>query len=61
MFFQNMFDYSSPMNWNETIDNIKADIISKTHLGGITFRQNDMLDANVGNNILVLRTKRTKI
>ena len=42
IFFQNMLDYSSPMNWNETIDNINADIISKSHLGGITLRQNDM-------------------
>ena len=42
IFFQNMLDYSSPMNWNETIDNINADIISKSHLGGITVRQNDM-------------------
>ena len=44
MFFQNMLDYSSPMNWNETIDNINADIISKSHLGGITLRQNDMFN-----------------
>jgi len=42
IFFQNMLDYNSPMNWNETIDNINADIISKSHLGGIKVRQNDM-------------------
>ena len=44
LFFQNMLDYSSPMNWNETIDNINVDIISKSHLGGITVRQNDMFN-----------------
>ena len=42
LFFYNMLEYSPPMNFNETIDNINADIISKSHLGGVSLRQNDM-------------------
>ena len=42
IFFENMLAYSPPKNWNEEMDNINADIISKSHLGGITLRQNDM-------------------
>ena len=42
LFFQNMLDYSPPKNWNEIIDNINVDIISKSHLGGVSLRQSDM-------------------
>ena len=42
IFFQNMLDYSPPKNWNEILDNINSDIISKSHLSGITLRQSDM-------------------
>ena len=42
IFFQNMLDYSPPKNWNDIIDNINVDIISKSHLGGVTLRQSDM-------------------
>ena len=44
IFFQNMLDYSAPKNWNEEMDNINAELISKSHLGGITLRQNDMIN-----------------
>ena len=42
LFFQNMLDYSPPKNWNEIIENINIDIVSKSHLGGVTLRQSDM-------------------
>ena len=42
IFFQNMLDYSPPKNWNEIIDNINVDMISKSHLSGVTLRQSDM-------------------
>ena len=42
LFFQNMLDYSPPKNWNEIIDTINVDIISKSHLSGVTLRQSDM-------------------
>ena len=42
LFFQNMLDYSPPKNWNEIIDTINLDIISKSHLSGVTLRQSDM-------------------
>ena len=44
IFFQNMLDYSSPKNWNEEIDNINVELISKSHLGGVTLRKNDMIN-----------------
>ena len=44
IFFQNMLDYSAPKNWNEEMDNINSELISKSHLGGITLRQNDMIN-----------------
>ena len=42
LFFQNMLDYSPPKNWNDIIDNINGDIISKSHLSSVTLRQSDM-------------------
>ena len=42
IFFQNMLEYSPPMNWNDAIENINVDIVSKSHLGGITLRLSDM-------------------
>ena len=42
LFFQNMLDYSPPKNWNEIIDTINAEMISQSHLGGVTLRQSDM-------------------
>lgn len=37
-----MLDYSPPNNWNDIIDNINVDIISKSHLSGVNLRQSDM-------------------
>ena len=42
LLFQNMLDYSPPNNWNDIIDNINVDIISKSHLSGVNLRQSDM-------------------
>ena len=42
IFFQNMLDYSPPKNWNEILDIINVDIISKSHLSGVTLRKSDM-------------------
>ena len=43
LFFQQTFhEYYIPNNWNEQIESINEDLISKSHLGGISIRQNDM-------------------
>ena len=41
-FQQNYHDYFFPNNWNESIEGINEDLISKSHLGGVSIRQNDM-------------------
>ena len=41
-FQQNFHDYFFPNNWNESIEAINEDLISKSHLGGVSMRQNDM-------------------
>ena len=41
-FRQNFHDYYFPNNWNESIEGINEDLISKSHLGGVSIRQNDM-------------------
>ena len=41
-FLQNIQDYYTNTSLNESIDLINMDIISKSHLGGVAERQNDM-------------------
>ena len=41
-FQQNFHDYFCPNNWNESLEVINEDLISKSHLGGVSMRQNDM-------------------
>ena len=43
MFFQqNYHEYYYPNNWSESIEGINEELISKSHLGGISIRENDM-------------------
>ena len=42
-FYQNAGEYYPPQNsWNESIESANEYVISKSHLGGVSFRQNDM-------------------
>ena len=41
-FHENFHDYFCPNNWNESIEGANEDLISKSHLGGVSIRQNDM-------------------
>ena len=41
-FQQNYHEYYCPNNWNESIEGINEELISKSHLGGISIRENDM-------------------
>ena len=42
-FYQNVGEYYPPQNsWGDSIESTNEYIISKSHLGGVSFRQNDM-------------------
>jgi len=41
-FKNNITEYYLPMNWNENVESINTDIVSKSHLGGVAMRVNDM-------------------
>ena len=41
-FKKNISQFIEPMNLNENINSINEDIISKSHLGGVAMRQNEM-------------------
>ena len=41
-FKKNITEYYLPMNLNENVESINTDIVSKSHLGGIAMRYNDM-------------------
>ena len=41
-FKNNITEYFLPMNLNENIESINTDIVSKSHLGGVAMRLNDM-------------------
>ena len=41
-FKNNITEYFLPMNLNENVESINTDIVSKSHLGGVAMRVNDM-------------------
>ena len=41
-FQQNYHEYFTPNNWNESIEGVNEELISKSHLGGISVGQDDM-------------------
>ena len=41
-FQQNIKDYFAPNNWNDTLNCINEELISKSHLGNVSIRKNDM-------------------
>ena len=41
-FKNNITEYYLPMNLNENVESINTDIVSKSHLGGVAMRVNDM-------------------
>ena len=41
-FQQNIKDYYAPNNWNDTLNCINEELISKSHLGNVSIRNNDM-------------------
>ena len=41
-FKNNITEYFLPMNLNENVESINTDIVSKSHLGGVAMRLNDM-------------------
>ena len=43
IFFQQTFhEYYYPNNWSESLEGLNQDLITKSHLGGVSIRQNDM-------------------
>ncbi len=43
IFFQQTFhDYYFPNNWSDSLEGLNQDLITKSHLGGVSIRQNDM-------------------
>ena len=39
-FLDNIKEYYPPMNWNENLDSINEDLVSKSHLGNVSIRNN---------------------
>ena len=39
-FLDNIKEYYPPMNWNENLDSINEDLVSKSHLGNVSTRNN---------------------
>ena len=43
LFFEkNYHEYFCPNNWSDSIESVNEDLISQSHLGGISMRENDM-------------------
>ena len=43
LFFEkNFHEYFCPNNWSDSIESVNEDLISQSHLGGISMRENDM-------------------
>ena len=43
LFFEkNFHEYYCPNNWSDSIESVNEDLISQSHLGGISMRENDM-------------------
>ena len=43
LFFEKTFhEYYCPNNWSDSIESVNEDLISQSHLGGISMRENDM-------------------